>query len=141
MAADNISFTSGEHKARFVEIMQRIKKIFNGKFDPEYASALYVLTAHPATWQKAQGYVDRYGIDLPTMLEEVHFSSGYSVLITFAGNLFNNQLHVDPIELLRLDESNFKIALSALKIRRYGLCVSEVSSKQETNPDSLATAG
>ena len=59
------------------------------------------------------------------MLQDVDFSTGYAVLIKWAGNLFNNEVHVDPVELLRLDERNFAVALSALHIRRYGLRVQE----------------
>lgn len=120
---ENIFFTSPEHKQRFLKAMQQIGRIDHGKLDPEYASALYILTAELATWHKAQPYVDRHGLDIATLLEEVHFSSGYTVLLQWACNLFNSYLHVDPIELLRLDEDNFKLAVSALHIRRYSLRV------------------
>jgi hypothetical protein len=115
----NIFFKSPEHKQRFLVAMQQIGKIYGGKLDPEYGAALYILTADLSTWQKAQGYVRRDGIDIPTMLEDVDFSGGYSVLIKWAGNLFNSWEHIDPIELLRLDESNFEIAISSLRIRRH----------------------
>lgn len=112
-------FKSAEHRTRFVEVMQRLGKVYHGKFDPEYASALYILTADLSTWRKASDYIDRNGIDIEAMLEEVHLSGGYAVLIRLAGNLFNNQQRLDPLELLRLDESNFLIALTALTLRRY----------------------
>jgi hypothetical protein len=118
-------FFSAGHKDRFLAAMRTIGKISAGKLDPEYAAALYVLTADRSTWRKAQQYVDRSGIDIPTMLEQVDFSSGDAVLIQWAGNLFNNQIHIDPIELLRLDESHYEVALSALSLRRYGCCVDD----------------
>lgn len=120
---EGIFFTSPEHQQRFLGAMQQLGKIDAGKLDPEYASALYILTADLATWHKAQPYVDRHGLDIPTLLEEVHFSSGYTVLLQWACNLFNSYLHSDPIELLRLDEDHFKLALSALHIRYYSLGV------------------
>jgi hypothetical protein len=46
------------------------------------------------------------------------------VLIKWAANLFNEQAaHIDPVQLMRLDERNFAIALSALRIRRDGLYI------------------
>lgn len=122
--AEGIFFKSLEHKKRFVEGMQRIEKIDSGKFDPEYAAALYILTADLATWEKAQEYVGHDSINIPKMLEEVDFSSGHAVLVHWAGNLFNSGVHIDPIEALRLDESNFEVALCALRIRRYGMQLS-----------------
>lgn len=129
---ERIFFTSPEHKQRFIKAMQQIGEIYDGTLDPEYAAALYVLTADLANWRKAQTYVKRHGLDIPTMLEEVDFSSGYRVLIQWVGNLFNSQLHCDPIELLRLDERNFAIALSALKIRRYSFRASDASASAPT---------
>jgi hypothetical protein len=127
--SNNIVFKGPEHKQRFVETMQRIGgKIYQGQFDPEYAAAVYILTADLSTWRKAGTYVARNGIDFESLLEEVDFSGSYQVLIKWAGNLFNEQQHLDPIETLRLDESNFQIALSALLIRRYGLQVSTFTS-------------
>ncbi|HLZ64349.1 MAG TPA: hypothetical protein VKR06_46055 [Ktedonosporobacter sp.] len=124
-----IHFTSPEHKALFVAVMQQIGKVYAGKFDPEYGAALYVLTAKLSTWEKAESYVSRHGIDFEGLLAEVDFSGGYQVLVQWAGNLFNSQQHIDPIELLRLDERNFELALAALKIRRYGLRMDALQSE------------
>ncbi len=118
-------FRSAEHRSRFIESMQRLGKIYDGKYDPEYASALYILTADLSTWQKTSDYISQHGIDVEEMLQEVDFSGGYGVLISLAGNLFNNQQHLDPLEFLRLDEANFHLALNALKVRRDGLLLDE----------------
>jgi hypothetical protein len=116
-----IFFTSAEHKQRLLSAMQCIGKIDDGKLDPEYASALYILTSSAGTWQKASGYVDRGGIDFEAMLEELDFSGGYSILIKLASNLFNSNMHIDPIEFLRLDETNFMVALTSIQLRRSSL--------------------
>lgn len=113
-----IFFRSDEHKTRFLESLAQIDKIYNGTLDTEYATALYILTSHLSTWNKVQSYVSCEGIDIEEMLEEVDLTGGESVLIKLAGNLFNSQTHIDPIELLRLDEANFHIALISLKLRR-----------------------
>jgi hypothetical protein len=119
----SIFFKAAEHQQRFASAMQQLGKIYSGKLDQEYAAAVYILTADLDTWQQASDYVGRDGIDIPTLLQEIHFSGGYAVLIMLAGNLFNSQTHVDPVELMRLDDSNFMVALTALQVRRYSLHV------------------
>lgn len=125
--SEGIFFKSDEHKMRFLATMQAIGKVYKGKLDQEYSSALFILTASRATWEKAQSYVNRDGIDIETMLKEVDFSGGYSVLIKLAGNLFNNEQHLDPLELLRLDDSNFDLALDAIRLRRHSMHVGELA--------------
>jgi hypothetical protein len=117
----SIFFKSEEHKARFLACMQSIGKIYDGKLDPEYASALYLLSAHAGIWNKAQAYVGRDGLDIPTMLLERDFSSGQAVLIQLAGNLFNGVTHLDALEMVWLDHTNFHLALTALQLRRSSL--------------------
>jgi hypothetical protein len=74
-------FKSAKHKQRFITVMQRIGKIYDGKLDEECAAALYILTADAGTWKKASGYVDREGIDIEKMLQEVDLSHGYEILV------------------------------------------------------------
>jgi hypothetical protein len=81
---------------------------------------LYILRSSAALWEKAQ-YVDRDGIDIPTMLQEVNLSGGYSVLVMLVGNLFNDMTRCDAVELMLLDDSNFIVALTALQVRRASL--------------------
>lgn len=113
-----IFFTSQTHKSQFIAAMHRIGKIDAGKYDPEYGSAVYILTADPLTWEGAERFVTARGIDFEEMLSTLHFSGAYMVLIQLAGNLFNGRVHVDPVELMRLDDTNFKVALTALQVRR-----------------------
>lgn len=121
-----IFFTSPQHKSQFMAAMHRIGKIdhdradpaFVGKYDPEYAAAVYILTSDQITWEGAERFVTARGIDFEEMLSTLHFSGAYMVLIQLAGNLFNGRVHVDPVELMRLDDTNFKVALTALQVRR-----------------------
>jgi hypothetical protein len=116
---DSIFFKSIEHKDRFLTAIQQIGKVYNGKLDPEYAAALFVLTSDLITWEKASGYVSRHGIDFDALLQEVDFSHAYVALIKLAGNLFNaGYTACSPVDLYGLDDTNFKIALSALILRR-----------------------
>jgi hypothetical protein len=120
-----IFFTSTQHKERFVSTMQRLGKIYDDTFDPEYAAAIYILTSALSTSEKSSEYMSRHGIDFDTLLQDVDFSGSYSVLIELAGNLFNGQRHVDPLEFLRLDSSNFTVAITALLLRRNGYRVEQ----------------
>lgn len=117
----NIFYTSEAHQARFLAALQQIGKVYDGKADQEYSAALYILTASHSTWEKAQNYVIRDGIDFEALLEDVDFSGGYGVLIQLAGNLFNGNQHLDPLELMRLDDRNFIVALNALQLRRVSM--------------------
>jgi hypothetical protein len=119
---EDIYFTGSEHKQRFSTEIQRIGKIDEGQCDVEYATALYILTSRSSTWNKASGYVSNHGIDFQEMLEQEDWSGGYSNLIKLAGNLFNSSTKVDTAGVAELlDEENFKLAMDAFKIRRYGL--------------------
>lgn len=128
----NIFFKSPEHKERLITTIRQIGKVWeeNRQIDPEYASALYILTSDLTTWNKASGYVDRDGIDFEAMLEEVDFSGGYAVLINLAWNLFNDYQKIDVLDLLRLDEGNFQVALGALKLRRYRTYVNDLEKNR-----------
>lgn len=119
-------FKSNDHTERLLTAMHRIGKVYSGKLDQEYGAALYILTADQAIWNKTRDYVDSNGIDFEAMLKEVDFSGGYGVLVTLAWNLFNGHGHLDPIEFMRLDESNFQIALNAIIVRRYSLRAEEL---------------
>lgn len=119
-------FVSQDHQQRFVKAIEQIGKVDGGKIDPEYGSALYILCADAATWNKAEEYVSPDGIEFDEMLSEMDFSGGYSVLIHLAGNLFNNHLQVEAVDIpTRLDENNFQIALQAIRLRRCGLRLSD----------------
>ncbi len=115
-------FKTPGHEARLIHAMREVDQIHHGVLDSEYAAALYILTAEPATWRKTSGYVgtgvNEKGIDFEGMKDEQDFSGGYSVLIELAHHLFNGQVHIDPLEFLRLDDANFRVALTAIQIRR-----------------------
>jgi len=123
--SEGIFFTSAEHRVGFLTAMQGIDKVYDGKLDQEYGAALYILTSSTGLWQKSQDYVSRSGIDFETMLEEIDFSGGYSVLVKLASNLFNSNTHLDPVELMRLDDTNFAVALNAIQLRRTSLHLKE----------------
>lgn len=123
---ENIYWVSAEHKQRFTTAMQKFGKIYNGKIDPEYGAALYILTSRSSTWDQAEGCVNGLGINFEDLFKEARFSGAYSVLIEWASGLFNGNTSIVPNELMRLDDDNFQLALQALRIRRYGVPFSEL---------------
>ncbi len=127
----DIFFTSPDHKKRWLTAILTIGKVYDGKLDQEYGAALYILTADLTTWQKVQSYVDRGGVDFEAMLREVDFSGGYRVLIRLAGNLFNDQTACSPVELMRLDDRNFTLAMNAFQIRRVSWTLGETAPRAE----------
>jgi hypothetical protein len=127
-----IVFQGAEHQRRFLAAVRHLGKVDEGnKIAPEYGAALFVLTAHLDTWNAVQNYVGPDGIFFRKMLRDLDWSGGYRVLLKWAANLFNEQAaHIDPVQLMRLDAWNFEIALSALRIRREGLCIGTATRAQ-----------
>lgn len=116
-----ILFNNQQHLDRFTSAVQSIHKIYDGdKIDFEYGAALYILTSADWLIESASKYMSNRGIRFDLILKNVHLSGGYTVLVEFAANLFGHDIHVDPIELMRLDENNFTIAKIALDFRFYG---------------------
>lgn len=123
-----IFFKSDGHRARFIQIMNQLGRINrDGKYDQEYGSALYILTADSGTWSRAREYIDDEGIDFDLMLDSTDFSSGYNRLVRLAGNLFNSGQHIEPVEICTgVDTANFLVALTAMQMRRDAISASEI---------------
>jgi hypothetical protein len=124
----SISFRSAEHRTRLAESIERLGKVerSNGKIDPWYGAALYILSADLHTWNSSQPFISSHGIKFDEILANNHFSSGYITLIEVAANLFLDNGHVDLSRFTNLDENNFKLAIDAIKLRRYSLLVSDL---------------
>lgn len=112
-------FKSTEHMERFLDVIEGIGQVHNGQIDLEYGAAVYILTADLEIWGKSKQYIDAEGIAFGELLADTDFSGGYTILVKLAGNLFNNGQHLDPLDLIGLDEDNFKAALTAMQLRRY----------------------
>lgn len=124
---ETIFFRSAGHKKRFVEAIERIGKVEpDGKADPWYGSAIYILTSDAITWSDVEPYISRSGIKFDDILENIHFSSGYLTLMGVAQNLFRDDGQVDLSRFSNLDEGNFKLVIDAIKIRRYSLYLGDL---------------
>jgi hypothetical protein len=124
----DIFFKSPTHRERLAEAIERLEKVeqSNGKADPWYCSALYILSADISTWDRVQAYISRHGIKFDEILENIHFSSGYVTLIEVAANLFRDSGQVDLSRFTNLDESNFQIVIDAIRLRRYSVQMDEL---------------
>lgn len=113
-------FTSPEHRQRFLTAIQQIGKVYEDRINEEYGAALYILTSSSGTWERAKSYVSSRGIQFDELLAEGYWSGGYMSLLQLAGNLFNaGYTQCSPIDLVTgLDDRNYNVALTALKIRR-----------------------
>lgn len=118
-----VLFNNEKHLSRFLDAIHRNKKVYEGdKIDCYYGSAFYIMADDAWTMEKAAPYISNHGIDFETMLKEVDFSGGYSVVINlaYACSLFNGNMDVNFEQFMRLDENNFQLALTALRFRYYG---------------------
>lgn len=119
-----MNYRDGEHKGLFLSLLERHGRVFrDGRVDSEYAAAYYLLTCNDSVWSKAQRYVDSAGIDVWSLVENESLSSGESLLVRLAGNLFNGSFDecVSPKRLIStLDKEHFSMAMESIRIRELG---------------------
>ena len=132
----DIFFKSEGHQERLIEALQNVEHQ-----DVYFTSALYILTADLATWQKAEDYVEHDSIDFEQMLSEIDFSSGYIRLINLAWNLFNEHVKVNVVDLMGLDERNFNVAIQAIQLRRRPYRLTEIRGEGKHPSGTLSTPG
>lgn len=131
----NIRFKSPGHRNRFLDTLVKLGVVYDGSPDIEFASALYILTADVSTFKKASEYITQDGIAIARMIKEVDFSGGYYVLIKLAGNLFNGEQHLDPLELMKLDEANLQVAFTAILLRRFNVTMEDFIGETDGQVD------
>jgi hypothetical protein len=127
----DIFFKSPEHQQRLAEAIERLEKIeeSNGKADPWYCSALYILAADVYTWNSVQPYISRSGIKFDEILANIHFSSGYVTMIEVAANLFRDSGQIDLSRFTNLDENNFRLVIDAIRLQRYSVQMDELKGQ------------
>lgn len=121
-----IYFKSEGHKERFLAALADFEKIRerDGYIDVYFGACFYILTSDEGLWRMSRSYVvDQNTIKMAELLGNGGVSGGEFVLIKWAWHLFTNghgpDSLIDALDFLRLDESNFKVALMALAIRFY----------------------
>jgi len=110
------------HREEFQLALSQTRAVYpNGKINPEYGTALYLLTGLEGTWPRLSQYVTMDGIDHCKMVKRVVLSSGEKLIVGLAGNLFNGDMCVKltPLDLVgRLDRDTWEMVLTAFDLRR-----------------------
>ena len=116
--AQTINFINDKHRTRFYEAIKPHVYLQNNQqfCDQEYGAALLLLTS-PLLWQFAEAYIQDHRIDFDGLLQAGYLSSSEALMIKLAGNLFNGQLSVDPVEFGIFDPDNFELAITAIQLR------------------------
>ena len=93
------------------------------RFNKEFLSVIFLMAGNEELNRKIEPYFDvnKGEFDTLEMFEEQDFSSGLRVLALLAVNLFNANEKVDPLQLMSLDDVNFKLAMNAIILRRHGM--------------------
>jgi hypothetical protein len=107
-------FKNEEHQKNFHELCLKVSKTRYS----DYLAAAYILSL-PELYKKASPYFSDDGFYLEKVLEQ-DFSSGFKILLSLAGQLFNG-LNTE-FNLNRaigtLDDDNFQVMIQSLVIRR-----------------------
>lgn len=125
---NKVLYEDENHRNIVIELLEKYKKIYakyDNEIDLEYYPAFYLLSASMLK-DKTLKYITLDGIDFNSMLKE-DFSSGQTLLIRLARELFNNGDNAPIIDLIgTLDELHWGLALEAIKLRRHALKLSEI---------------
>jgi hypothetical protein len=119
-----VEFLTEEHAARFTNAIKQIGQIALN--EEPYGSAIYLLTVAPTVWNKAIRHITEERINFQAMIEEGYVSTGESIAIRTAGNLYNGCLEVNPVEFTRLDSKLFRGVINAIRLRRDELLLKEI---------------
>lgn len=125
-------FLNSEHESNFTKY--RVENMGDRfRTNKEYLSVVYLMTGNTELYQKMNPYFNaRSGeFDSKKMFVEQDFSSGLSILAKLAAHLFNSNEVVQPLNIISLDEQNFKLALNSMILRRFGVSTSYEVSKEK----------
>lgn len=121
---NTIYYKDGKHKDTLKELLIKYKKVYekyNNEVDQYYLPAFYIFTADEELRRKCLPYITSDGILFNKMETEQDFSSGPSVLIKLAHQLYNEGDKADIMDIIGiLDKENFKVALQVIELRKYG---------------------
>lgn len=129
-------FLSDKHKERFKEALTISNKIStNGTIDTEYGVAFFLLTSHPDIWAKCKSYLNT-GIDFTVILRRGAFSSGERLIVLLARDLFGARTSggISIYDMVcTLDDKNFEMCLSAMRLRKRGHLTIEMLRDQSSH--------
>lgn len=115
-------YIDGAHQRAFVKALHDTCALNDaGRVNSCFGASLYLLTSLGMRWQSVRRFVTPGCIDFDGILDGLTLSSGESVVVRLAGNLYNGQFGRDmsPIDLIGdLDNDFFRVCLHALEMRR-----------------------
>ncbi|MGI6195197.1 MAG: hypothetical protein ACOYIJ_07520 [Eubacteriales bacterium] len=122
------------HRQRFA-VAQAIFGIYRKRNTPAYYAALYLLTSDETLFRKMADCIRKKKIDFQ-YADVRHMTAGQYALYKTAKSLYNESSEVSVDEfadptLFELDE--FKIAVNAMLISRYGLSAVYLSHEEKTD--------
>jgi hypothetical protein len=118
-----IECIDGAHENRFLLARHRMQFDGMSEMPSDWAACLFVLTSNADRWARAAERVSaaERTIEWDLVYRGV-YSHGELCMLRLANVLYNGDGGPDVAELIdTLDERNFRIAVVAIQLRRYGI--------------------
>lgn len=112
-------FLNMEHRLGFQDIRSDMKPYYRN--NKEFLAVIYIMTGHEELRLKISPYFKSGEFHSVEMFKEQDFSGGMMVMAKLAVHLFNNNVTVEPLDLMALDDELFTLAINAIKLRRNGI--------------------
>lgn len=113
-------FLNREHRLTFEEMRSDLKPYHRN--NEEFLSVLFITAGHKELQLKISPYFSESGeFHSVEMFDEQDFSRGMMVMAKLAVHLFNNNVTIEPLDLMSLDDELFTLAMNAIKLRRNGI--------------------
>ena len=113
-------FFGHEHKKRWKEAVQSAGGVItDGTIKGDFGASLYILTGMPDVYSMVEKHIHRGYIDFDAMLH-MGLSSGETVLVCLAGNLYNGGFFegYTPADIIeKCDVESIALAVRAIMIR------------------------
>lgn len=125
-------FNSSDHAERFAAAIQTAGAVRDdGTIKGDFGASLYILTGLPSVYDRAQQHIHPGYIDFEPMFH-MGLSSGETVLVALAGNLYNGGFFggYTPQDIVSYsDEDGVLLASTAMLLRKKRLDLDTVFSE------------
>lgn len=109
-------FLDNQHYERFSKLVSKYK--IEKDRERHFKSCFYIFSKSQKLFDISEGFISKKNIDFMN----IDFSFDLSVIdklfVFLANNLFNNTKQINILDLIPLDDIDFKIAITAINIRR-----------------------
>jgi len=109
-------FLDNQHYERFNKLVSSYK--IEAERERHFKSCFYIFSKSQKLFDISEGFISNKNIDFMNIDFSFDFSVIDRLFISLANNLFNNTKQINVLELIPLDDINFKIAITAINIRR-----------------------